>query len=289
MIGCLEYTIEKAMDKTIRKHEGNGIIQFKIPVIPYTAQTVFNVLEHIEKEYCGSDYRINIKIAVDAIERWHGSDPSVADLVEKNYPSWLSAYNNLTAYRNAAASSQAKQNTVLLLVGTDLIDDKASLEHIRNFSPDELLKTEMANTTLSWVKYVFEENSEDFGIVDENTLMNCANLFDAVLTASDLNELDKYLSGLDYSEEMFRLHPVEAFGLNLDRLGIIPLVSKSHKVADARRVIKKAREFLGGSLVLSLKPTAVKSKINAIEQLEDNPESLEHNPKKGDDFFSSSI
>lgn len=264
-------TIVEDLKRVVEGLPEGGIAQCKMPVDDYPSSVLGTLLGEIEDCLVSSYVDVRIHIAKQAVDRF---DAAVITDVERRHPEWIDKKGNLTFYRNELASNQknGKGKSLLMLIGTDLISDKSSVEHFRDYGIDNLWKEVMGRSFEKWLP-------SSLSIAEKKS---CNSFLRLVMRKTDLNEIDAYLQSLSDDPICFW----ENLTGNLDRIGLCRLVDVPRSSVSTGKG-KRNPDFVLSRLV-SLLNTSVDPESNnktRVERLREevlncsSPDDFRQNPK----------
>ena len=279
MESLIVYSLFKnIINRTFSAYEEN-IIQFRLPAKTYPVRVVFNLLEKIDS-YVSINSRnsihSDIKIAKQAFEYWNNkendAEKAIINQCLQKHPDWIDTKGNLTSYRNEINLKDKGIKTLLLLVGDDVIDDQASLEHLLDCGELALWESVLNKNFKDWISRVCQENDLN---ESEKEKENCNKLLLTIQRYSDLATIDEFLTSLEIEDENLSYH----IGQNLDYFGLQRLDATDQKNVDkCQTAISKSKNYRDGSFALDNTKTAIKKIDSLIKKVKEDDGSF--NDKK---------
>lgn len=176
----------------------NQLFQFKLPVKTSSPDIIASVLSSLLERYVAdTKYDLKLVISSECIGYWKESFPNFDDSWYRANDCYIDRRGNLTAARNEFVLGDVNKCKILILVGSDLIQDSSSLEHVLNCGLDEIWKYELNSSFSSWIYKIAEE--KNILVPNDSSMTNVNNLLCVVKEHSDLAVVSSFLSDLDYS------------------------------------------------------------------------------------------
>ena len=254
----------------VAESNGENVVQFRIPSKTYSFGILVDLLNKIELYYEHQELcKCVIKIAKQAIDHWNKVLLPV-EMKELNnildfHPSWIDDKGNLTSYRNEISTNSTKDNTLLILVGYDLIDDQASLSHFLDCGEDILWEVILRKDFKPWIKEVCNQYSLSISNLEED---KCNCLLLAVYRYSDLQRIDFFLREIAADSDCLS----ESIGNNLDKIGLqIIDASNAKNVKNCNLIISRAKNYFDRNIALEGNARQPIKKIDElIEQVKED-------------------
>lgn len=260
--------------KTYEKAVTGSAVQFKIPAKAYNLTTIYLLLSSIcANKSLNQDNEASVHISKQAVEYWKESsdeDKQLIDDICSKYPSWIDDKGNLTAYRNQTGEENGNGRTLLVLVGDDLIDDKASLAHFLDCGPSSMFNVVLKGSFRPWIKSIIDDNGDLLSDNEEEQF--CDKLLKYVYRNSDLSRIDQFLCNLDFSSyESYFLS--EIIGWQLYKLGI-PSINLKDTVnrKNFNPTISKAKNLIDGNAPLDSAKPLIKKVAAVRDRYLKNPD-----------------
>jgi hypothetical protein len=148
-------------------------VQIKIPSTVLSIDDFILLLNQLQNfYYLNNNIELTIKISKQLIEKW-----SLNNSFREIQNNWKDNKGNLTFYRNNLAASNSNKQQLLVLVGADLVEDVASLEHIRTCDYSEIFSTFMNHCFDKWIPIIYENLDYDLSIASEKFLFLICKFF----------------------------------------------------------------------------------------------------------------
>ena len=278
MKSFITHSLEKYLENLIcnclkRKNS----LQVKIPGKDYPSEIIYDMLAFIESRFGNSGADMTLKIARQIFDLWrcNAENDSIISKIEKDHPEWIDESGNLTKYRNEIGASDNTRSSILVIVGSDCVDDKSSLAHFLDLGVSSVYKDAMHGSFADWIEKIEDETGAVSGSYTES-LLKC------VLNYTDLIKLDAYLCQLDYvnSYDIY-----SAIGRDLYKIGI-PAIhgedGKSSSHGNLKTLYDNAMTIFSGAYILDdVKVRKSKASITALkEKLAGSPANWEYIEKR---------
>jgi len=204
--------------------------------------------------YSNSNVNLNIKVSKQLIDFWEECNFNIQNLNEN----WKDKKGNLTFYRNELATKTDKRQNVLLLIGCDLVDDTASLEHLITCDYSELYSNYMKNSFYDWIELFIKELGYSSSLILKKEKEKANTVLKELLKYFDLDYISNYLNKITETKSISEQISLDQ--LLLKHLYLLSSVSCSIKVD------KKFPETLNKIINISYELFSKRIKLEGVKQ-----------------------
>ena len=220
MTNLIENSYVRYINQILENQAPQAMVQFKIPVKVLDSSTALSIIDSLNDNFAlNSKYELTLVISHLCKDYWRNKKGTLSRKEEawlKQNERLIDTKGNLTNYRNDVAIKKSSKIKILILVGSDLISDSASLSHILNCGIDDIWKFGMNKSFYSWIKEIGFE-SDDVDRINEFLIGLKLN--------SDIITVANYLNILDFNTKELKESEFSFLARNLYKINFASLTS----------------------------------------------------------------
>lgn len=187
------------VDDKVENRENFSLIKLENFTTP---KIYYEVCSHIEDKLKEKGIELVAKLSKEKYELWNKNSSNQTWLQKLKNKDWIELTGNLTKWRNISFSKD-NYNSVIVLMGTEVVEDKGGLEEFNKISPESLERNigEKYNVILEKYGFYYDEDEyEHFNKVIETIFRYVPK--DILKVSSILENIDKNSNCIQIIEEI---------------------------------------------------------------------------------------